>query len=244
MRLLEQHGKAIFEKAQQEWKNFYDELSSTGFAIDFAEDGSGIIGKYNDASGYYIDVGGSQLVIDGKFKLEPAKNVRSITADGLILDDDSTLNCDAIIYATGFGSMEEWVSRVVDEPTTNKIGQCWGYGSGYRVDPAPWEGELRNMWKPTAQSGLWFMGNLAQVRIYSRYLAMQLCERKEINNMKPYPNLETLKRISTQLRLHVVSIIAPSGQGYVQQGLSAADIFTALYFSEARLDPEDHFGRP
>lgn len=178
MRLLEQHGKAIFEKAQEEWKNFYDELSSTGFAIDFAEDGSGIIGKYRrSASGYYIDVGGSQLVIDGKIQVRTGKNVRSITADGLILDDDSTLNCDAIIYATGFGSMEEWVSRVVDEPTANKIGQCWGYGSGYRGDPAPWEGELRNMWKPTAQLGLWFMGgNLAQVRIYSRYLAMQLCE--------------------------------------------------------------------
>ena len=57
--------------------------------------------------------------------------------------------------------------------------------------------------------------------------------------MKPYPNLETLKRISTQLRLHVVNMIAPSGQGYVQQGLGAADIFTALYFSEARLDPEN-----
>lgn len=57
--------------------------------------------------------------------------------------------------------------------------------------------------------------------------------------MNQYPNLETLKRISTQLRLHVVNMIAPSGQGYVQQGLGAADIFTALYFSEARLDPEN-----
>lgn len=57
--------------------------------------------------------------------------------------------------------------------------------------------------------------------------------------MNQYPNLDTLKRISTQLRLHVVNMIAPSGQGYVQQGLGAADIFTALYFSEARLDPEN-----
>lgn len=179
MRLLEQTGKAVFEKAQQEWKNFYGELSSTGFAIDFAEDGSGIIGKSRrTASGYYIDVGGSQLVIDGKIEVRTGKGVKTIFADGLTLDDDSTLNCDAIIYATGFGSMEEWVSRIIDEPTANKIGRCWGYGSGYRGDPGPWEGELKNMWKPTAQQGLWFMGgNLAQVRIYSRYLAMQLCER-------------------------------------------------------------------
>jgi transketolase len=32
-------------------------------------------------------------------------------------------------------------------------------------------------------------------------------------------------------------MIAPSGQGYVQQGLGAADIFTALYFAEANMDP-------
>lgn len=50
-------------------------------------------------------------------------------------------------------------------------------------------------------------------------------------------NLEHLQQIATQLRLHVVNMVAPSGQGYVQQGLGAADIFTALYFAEARLDP-------
>ena len=50
-------------------------------------------------------------------------------------------------------------------------------------------------------------------------------------------NLEHLRQIATQLRLHVVNMVAPSGQGYVQQGLGAADLFTALYFAEARLDP-------
>jgi transketolase len=50
-------------------------------------------------------------------------------------------------------------------------------------------------------------------------------------------NLEHLERIATQLRLHVVNMVAPSGQGYVQQGLGAADLFTALYFAEAKLDP-------
>ena len=52
-------------------------------------------------------------------------------------------------------------------------------------------------------------------------------------------NLEHLERIATRLRLHVVDMVAPTGQGYVQQGLGAADIFTALYFAEARMDPAD-----
>ena len=34
-------------------------------------------------------------------------------------------------------------------------------------------------------------------------------------------------------------MVAPSGHGYVQQGLGAADIFATLYFSELRLDPTD-----
>ena len=50
-------------------------------------------------------------------------------------------------------------------------------------------------------------------------------------------NLAELESLATRLRLHVVDMIAPSGQGYVQQGLGAADLFTSLYFAEATLDP-------
>ena len=50
-------------------------------------------------------------------------------------------------------------------------------------------------------------------------------------------NLKEYEHIATKLRLQVVNMIAPSGQGYVQQGLGAADIFTALYFGEANMDP-------
>ncbi len=181
MRALEEKGRAIFDKAQVTWQDFYQSLTNTGFALDFAEDGSGIIGKYRrSASGYYIDVGGSHYVIDGKISVKTGQGIKAITASGIRLDDDSEIASDAIIYATGFGSMEEWVARLIDQQTADKIGPCWGYGSGYRGDPGPWEGELRNMWKPTAQQGLWFMGgNLAQVRIYSRYLAMQLCHHSK-----------------------------------------------------------------
>lgn len=52
-------------------------------------------------------------------------------------------------------------------------------------------------------------------------------------------NLEDLERLATRLRLHVVDMVAPTGQGYVQQGLGAADIFTALYFAEATLNPQN-----
>lgn len=55
--------------------------------------------------------------------------------------------------------------------------------------------------------------------------------------MKAKHNLSELEAIATRLRLHVVNMVAPSGQGYVLQGLGAADIFTSLYFAEATMDP-------
>ena len=49
---------------------------------------------------------------------------------------------------------------------------------GHAKDPGPWEGEQRNMWKPTQQEGLWFHGgNLHQSRHYSQFLALQLKAR-------------------------------------------------------------------
>ena len=55
--------------------------------------------------------------------------------------------------------------------------------------------------------------------------------------MKHDHNISELERMATKLRLHVVNMVAPSGQGYVQQGLGAADLFTSLYFAEATMDP-------
>jgi len=57
--------------------------------------------------------------------------------------------------------------------------------------------------------------------------------------MKHDHNIAELERMATKLRLHVVNMVAPSGQGYVQQGLGAADIFTSLYFAEATMDPSN-----
>jgi putative flavoprotein involved in K+ transport len=59
-------------------------------------------------------------------------------------------------------------------------GQDLGLGSDTAKDPGPWEGEQRNMWKPSQQEGLWFHGgNLHQSRHYSLFLALQLNARAE-----------------------------------------------------------------
>lgn len=50
---------------------------------------------------------------------------------------------------------------------------------------------------------------------------------------------EEIARKAAIIRRHVIRMIAPRGQGYVAQGLGAADLFATLYFGEMTLEPSD-----
>lgn len=50
-------------------------------------------------------------------------------------------------------------------------------------------------------------------------------------------SIAELQDQASQLRAEVVRMVARIGHGYLQQGLGAADLFAALYFSELNLDP-------
>ena len=172
--------RPTWEAIAREDAPFYDRLRAAGFLLDFGEDGSGLSQKYlRRGSGYYIDVGTSELIAEGRIKLAQGA-VQSIVPEGVQLADGTLLPADVIVYATGYGSMNGWAELLISREVADRVGPCWGLGSGTARDPGPWQGELRNMWKPTAQPNLWFHGgNLAQSRHYSRYLALQLKARAE-----------------------------------------------------------------
>ncbi|TQS72310.1 NAD(P)/FAD-dependent oxidoreductase [Rhodobacteraceae bacterium] len=161
--------------------DFYAALEKAGFQLDFGDDESGLFMKYlRRGSGYYIDVGACDLVIDGSIKLQSGKGISHLSKTAVVLDDGTELPADLVIYATGYGSMNGWAADLISQEVADKVGKCWGLGSDTTKDPGPWEGEQRNMWKPTMQPGLWFHGgNLHQSRHYSRYLALQLKARFE-----------------------------------------------------------------
>jgi putative flavoprotein involved in K+ transport len=171
----------VYEEIQKRDADLYDRLRKAGFMLDFGDDGSGLFMKYlRRGSGYYIDVGACDLVANGDIKLKSGVDIARITEHSVILSDGTELPADLIVYATGYGSMNGWVERLVSPEMAAKVGKCWGLGSDTTKDPGPWEGELRNMWKPTQQEALWFHGgNLHQSRHYSRYLALQLKARME-----------------------------------------------------------------
>ncbi|MEU4243538.1 NAD(P)/FAD-dependent oxidoreductase [Actinoplanes sp. NPDC026619] len=179
-RIMHEFQIPLYEEMASRDADFYARLEKAGFRHDWGADGSGLFMKYlRRGSGYYIDVGAAELVADGRVKLAHGQ-VDHLTEDAVVLDDGTALKADLVVYATGYGSMNGWVADIVDQATADKVGKVWGLGSDTPKDPGPWEGEQRNMWKPTQQENLWFHGgNLHQSRHYSLYLALQLKARYE-----------------------------------------------------------------
>jgi putative flavoprotein involved in K+ transport len=180
-RILHMFQIPVYDAIHERDADFYARLEKAGFMLDFGDDGSGLFMKYlRRGSGYYIDVGASELVANGDIKLESGVDVVRLTENAVVLSNGKALPADLVVYATGYGSMNGWAADLISPEVAAKVGKCWGLGSDTTKDPGPWEGELRNMWKPTQQEALWFHGgNLHQSRHYSLSLALQLKARME-----------------------------------------------------------------
>jgi putative flavoprotein involved in K+ transport len=180
-KIMHEFHVPVYDKIKARDADFYAALRQAGFMLDFGSDESGLFMKYlRRGSGYYIDVGACDLVIDGRIKLKSRVEIEEITEGGVKFADGSELPADLIVYATGYGSMNGWAADLISQEVADKVGKVWGLGSNTPKDPGPWEGEERNMWKPTQQENLWFHGgNLHQSRHYSLYLALQLKARLE-----------------------------------------------------------------
>ena len=96
--------------------------------------------------------------------------IESFVAEGARMKSGETIAADLIVLATGYKRQEELVRQLFGDDVVARIGTIWGYGEAQ---------ELRNMYARTPQPGLWFIaGGLAQCRINSKYLALQIkaCE--------------------------------------------------------------------
>ncbi len=177
--LFADQQRALYRIIRQRDAAFYTRLAASGFQLDFGEDDTGLMMKaLRTASGYYIDVGASGLIARGDIGVIAGHGVTGLTHDGLILSNGQQVKADVIVACTGYQSMHETVAGIVSRQAADAIGHSWGIGSGVRGDPGPWQGEIRNMWKPTAVDALWFHGgNLALSRFYSRFVALQLKAR-------------------------------------------------------------------
>ena len=142
-------------------------LIQRGFKYDLGEDQTGHQMKYRRrGGGYYLDAGCSQLIINEEISLLQFDNMDEFIETGMRLKNGEKKQYDAVILATGYYTQKELVKRLLGNQVAECIGEVWGVGE---------DGEMANMWKKTSQKGLWFMaGSLAQCRIYSKYLALQI----------------------------------------------------------------------
>jgi len=177
-RPLAEAQRVACAKMQELDAGILDRLRQRGFLIDFGEDGTGNFMKFVRAGkGYYFDCGASELIASGEVGLKVGQIAR-LSGQGVVMEDGAVLPADAVILATGYGPINDLAAQFLGREVTTRLGKVWGLGSGTPGDPGPWEGELRNMWKPTQVEGLWVHGgNLQMNRSYSLYLALQLQAR-------------------------------------------------------------------
>lgn len=142
-------------------------LAKVGFKTDNGPDNSGLWMKYlQRGGGYYIDVGCSQLIADGKIKVKQGVEISEVVENGLKFADGTLLEADEIVFATGYQNMRTQCRKIFGDKIADRVTDVWGLDQ---------EGELRTMWRKTGHPGFWFMGgNLALCRFYSRLLALQI----------------------------------------------------------------------
>jgi len=157
----------LTEQSKQFDQPLLDGLERVGFKLDFGDGGTGWQFKYlTRGGGYYFNVGCSELVVRGEIGLRQFADIETFVTQGARFRDDTTLAADLIVLATGYKKQEHLVRNLFGEDVAARIGPIWGFGERQ---------ELRNMYARTEQSGLWFIaGSLAQCRINSKYLALQI----------------------------------------------------------------------
>ncbi|KAJ4312693.1 hypothetical protein N0V84_009799 [Fusarium piperis] len=184
----------------------YAPLAAAGFPVVDGTDPSQLIlsNLVERSRSHYIDLGGTQLIVDKKVGIKAGVEPVAFTTTGLRLSDDSILEADAIVWCTGFadqniramaeevlGSQDDLPSPEDLDSSKNVLGPrdiaarldaTWGIDS---------EGEIRGMWKRHLRvEKYWVMGGATQHhRWHSRTMALQI--KAALENILPPAYRET-----------------------------------------------------
>ncbi|KDQ18397.1 hypothetical protein BOTBODRAFT_185037 [Botryobasidium botryosum FD-172 SS1] len=145
----------------------HEDLQKAGFKVDLKPDEGGVFYRYfGRRGGYFIDTGCAKLIIEGKIKVQRHNGIERFEEDGLVFDDGTKLEADAVILATGFHGITYTAEKLLGAEVVARAGEVWGFDD---------EGEINGIWKRTGHPGLWFhSGSLGMCRFYSKRLALQI----------------------------------------------------------------------
>ncbi|KAJ7648069.1 hypothetical protein FB45DRAFT_895162 [Roridomyces roridus] len=153
-------------------KEVLDGLRRRGFRLDMGQMDAGIaISLGSRGGGYYLDVGASQMIVDGKIKLKNDSQIAEFTETGLKFENGSELPADVIVFATGLGDPRVGIRRVCGDVVADQCKPLWGLNE---------EGEIHGIYRDVGIPGLWYMtGNLALSRFHSKHVALQIKAMEE-----------------------------------------------------------------
>ena len=168
LQVLKKTHQLLTEKTKKIDKLLLEKLKEVGFRLEYGEDNTGWQFKYlTRGGGYYFNVGASDLIADGKIKVIQFSDIVNFKSTGIEMKSGDKFEIDLMVTATGYKGQEYVVEKYFGKSVVDKIGPIWGFDMERQ--------ELRNMWIQTKQPGLWFhAGSLAQCRIFSKFLALQI----------------------------------------------------------------------
>jgi len=163
--LLARLHQPLSRQMMEDDKELLAGLRKAGFLLDNGEDDTGYFLKLlRYQAGYYLNIGASDLIIDGKIKLKAGVDIATLKPKQVIFSDGTSLAADIIVLATGYKPLQEWVRAMFGDEVADRVGPIWGIGE---------DGELCAMYARTGQEGFYVAGGgLPGARAYSHYTAL------------------------------------------------------------------------
>ncbi|KAJ3922229.1 FAD/NAD-P-binding domain-containing protein [Lentinula edodes] len=148
-------------------QSMQDGLKKAGMQVNLGPGGAGnFILVFNRFGGYWLDVGAAELIISGKIKIKQGVEPERLTKYSMIFNDGSSVQADAIIFATGYHYIRDTMKDTFGEETIELTAPVWGLDE---------EGEIQGSYRPSGHPGLWFAaGDFFSSRFSSKQLALEI----------------------------------------------------------------------
>jgi putative flavoprotein involved in K+ transport len=179
-------GKAQTEAIAELDRDLLDGLEAAGFKLGYGVNGAGLMSlALRRSGGFYIDVGCSQLIVDGAIKMR-GSGVDHFTETGVVLADGTEIEASIVVMATGYTGMRNTARRLFGDELGDRVRDVWNLDE---------ESELRTIWRDSGHPGFWFMGgSLAMARVFGPALALQIAAT--LRGVIPHPSARTREAVA------------------------------------------------
>ena len=163
--LREQASQAYHKMAKDIDHDLLTRLKDAGLRLGDGINGQGWLDLFfRTGGGYYLNTGTSELIADGKIKIEQFDRIVEFVPNGVKLDDGTIIEGGIVVLATGYQSRKTEVADFFGPEVAAQVGEIARLAA---------DGEWANLWGQTAQRGLWFNGGgINQMRPNSACLAL------------------------------------------------------------------------